>query len=143
MANADLDRLNRAINAAEYRDALAQRLFPEQIYLFDCCRNYDRSVTGRGPEWTFDDSAEPMQDSIQVVLYAAGFTEYANERNLIYDHRRGLFTEALIEGLNGAAASGDLSGGDGIVSTTRLIPYLRDRLDQLTRARECQATLLA
>lgn len=134
MANADLDRLNRAINAAEYRDALAQRLFPEQIYLFDCCRNYDRSVTGRGPEWTFDDSAEPMPDSIQVVLYAAGFTEYANERNLIYDHRRGLFTEALIEGLNGAAASGDLSGGDGIVSTTRLIPYLRDRLDQLTRA---------
>jgi hypothetical protein len=133
MANADLERLNRAMNAAEYRDALAQRLFPEQIYLFDCCRNYDRSVTGRGPEWTFDESVPPMQDSIQVVLYAAGFTEYANERNLIYNHRRGLFTEALIEGLNGAAASGDLSGGDGIVSTTRLIPYLRDRLDQLTR----------
>jgi Caspase domain len=134
MANADLQRLNRAINVSEYRDALAQRLFPEQIYLFDCCRNYDRSVTGRGPEWTFDEAIAPMQDSIQVVLYAAGFTEYANERNLIYNHKRGLFTEALIEGLNGAAASGDLSGGDGIVSTARLIPYLRDRLDQLTRA---------
>jgi hypothetical protein len=144
MANADLENLNRAMNATEYRDALAQRLFPEQIYLFDCCRNYDRSVTGRGPEWTYDKSAPPMPDSIQVVLYAAGFTEYANERNLIYNHRRGLFTEALIEGLNGAAASGDLSGGAGIVSTARLIPYLRDRLDQLTDSgRERHATLLA
>lgn len=133
MANANLNQLNRAMNATEYRNALAQRLFPEQVYMFDCCRNYDRSVTGRGPQWTFDRSVAPMQDSIQVVLYAAGFTQYAYERNLIYNHRRGLFTEALIEGLNGAAASGDLSGGDGIVSTARLIPYLRDRLDEMTQ----------
>ena len=143
MANADLQRLNRAMNASEYRDALAQRLFPEQIYLFDCCRNYDRSVTGRGPEWTFDEATAPMQDSIQVVLYAAGFTEYANERNLIYDHKRGLFTEALIEGLNGAAASGDLSGGDGIVSTSPpdSLPSGQARPTDSGRAR--QAALLA
>jgi hypothetical protein len=74
-----------------------------------------------------------LQDSIQVVLYAAGFTEYASERNLLYNHRRGLFTEALIEGLTGAAATGGLRGG-GMVTTSRLIPYIRDRLDALTRA---------
>jgi uncharacterized caspase-like protein len=133
MANANLDRLNRAMNATEYREALAQRLFPEQIYLFDCCRKYDRSVKGRSPEWTFDDSVAPLQDGTQVALYAAGFTEAANERHLMYDHRRGLFTEALMEGLNGAAATGGRGGG-GAVTTARLIPYIRDRLDTLTRA---------
>jgi len=133
MANANLDYLNRAMNATQYREALAQRLFPEQVYMFDCCRNYDRRSIGRVPDWTFDESIPPLQDSIQVVLYAAGFTEYANERHLIYNHRRGLFTEALIEGLKGAAATGGLRGG-GIVTTTRLIPYIRDRLNVLTRA---------
>jgi hypothetical protein len=133
MANADQDRLNRAMNATEYRKALAQRLFPEQVYLFDCCRNYDRSVSGRGPEWTFDPGAAPVAGLTQVALYAAGFTEYANERHLLYSERRGLFTEALMEGLNGAAATLDQVTGRGIVTTDRLIPYVRDRLDDLTR----------
>jgi Caspase domain len=133
MANANLDNLNRAVNATTYREALTQRLFPEQIYFFDCCRKYDNSIKGRDPEWTFDQSKPPLPDSIQVVLYAAGFTESANERHLIYSHRRGLFTEALLEGLNGAAAGvGERSSG--MVTTARLIPYVRDRLDELTRA---------
>ena len=127
MANADFGWLNRALNATEYREVLATRTFPEQVYFFDCCRNYDLSVRGRGPEWTHDPSAAPIPGLTQVVLYAAGFTEYANERNLIYDERRGLFTEALLEGLNGAAAT-----PQGIVSTGRLSAYVEDRLDALT-----------
>jgi hypothetical protein len=133
MANADQDRLNRAMNATEYRKVLAQRLFPEQVYLFDCCRNYDRSVSGRGPEWTFDPGAFPVPGLTQIVLYAAGFTEYANERHLLYSERRGLFTEALMEGLDGAAATLDQVTGRGMVTTERLIAYVRDRLDDLTQ----------
>lgn len=135
MANADVDRLNRAMNATEYREALSYRLFPEQIYLFDCCRNYDSTVTGRGPEWTTanPDVMLPLAGLVQVMMYAAGFTEFANERNLIYSERRGLFTEVLLEGLTGAAAQHDLISGQGIVTTDRLIPYVRDRLDELTR----------
>jgi hypothetical protein len=135
MANADLDRLNRAMNATEYREALSYRAFPEQIYLFDCCRNYDSTVTGRGPEWTAinPDVSPPLTGLVQVVMYAAGFTEFANERNLIYSERRGLFTKVLLEGLAGAAAQHDLVSGQGIVTTDRLIPYVRDRLDELTR----------
>jgi uncharacterized caspase-like protein len=134
MANANLDLLNRAMNATEYRKALGQRLFPEQIYLFDCCRQYDRSVLGRGPEWTFDPAKEPLADLTQVVLYAAGFTQYANERHLFYSERRGLFTEALMEGLNGAAGTFDKVRQVGVVTTDRLVPYVYDRLNDLTRS---------
>jgi hypothetical protein len=66
-------------------------------------------------------------------LYAAGFTEYANERHLIYNERRGLFTEALLEGLRGAAATRDPVSDQGTVTTDRLIPYIHDRLNDLTR----------
>jgi hypothetical protein len=132
MANADPGHLNRAMNATEYRNALAQRLFPEQVYLFDCCRNYDDSVSGHGPDWTSDPEAAPVPNLSQVVLYAAGFHEYANERHLFYDERRGLFTEVLMEGLNGAAATFNQIAGRGMVTTDRLVPYVRDRLNDLT-----------
>ncbi len=133
MANANKDYINRSMNATEYRRALAYRLFPEQIYLFDCCRAYDYTVVGRGPEWTTDEAKEALPGLIQLVMYAAGVHELANERNLIYNDRRGLFTEALIEGLNGAAARRNPLTGQGEVTSERLISYVRDRLDQLTK----------
>jgi hypothetical protein len=133
MANADRENLGRAMNATEYRDALAQRLFPEQVYLFDCCRNYDTSVMGHGPDWTLDPEAAPVPGFTQIVLYAAGFHEFANERHVLWnERRRGLFTQALLEGLEGAAATLDQVTGQGEVTTDRLIPYVRDRLDDLT-----------
>lgn len=49
MADADMERLNRSMNATGYRRALAYHLFPEQVYLFDCCRAYDSTAVGRGP----------------------------------------------------------------------------------------------
>jgi hypothetical protein len=133
MANANLDHLNNSMNAGEYRTALATRVFPEQVYFFDCCRNYDPAVTGRGPSWTRTPDSPPVSGLTQVVLYAAGFTEFANERHLVYSERRGLFTEALLEGLRGAAAMYDARSGEGVVRTDRLIPYVRDRLDQMVR----------
>jgi hypothetical protein len=143
MANADSDRINRAMNATEYRAALATRMFSEQVYWFDCCRNYDFLVRGRGPELTVDESEPPVRGLTQVVMYAAGFTEYANERHLFYDERRGLFTQALLEGLQGAAATGDPGAALGIVFTDRLESYVRDRLDAMTRAENIKQTLSA
>jgi hypothetical protein len=133
MANADLEHLNLAMNATEYRQCLATRVFPEQLYFFDCCRNYDAGVIGRGPPWTLLPDAAPLPGLTQVVLYAAGFTEYANERHLLYSERRGLFTEALLEGLYGGAATFDISAGTWTVSTRRLIPFVTDTLHELTR----------
>jgi hypothetical protein len=133
MANADLDNFGRSMNATEYRDAMAQRLFPEQVYLFDCCRNYDRRVLGRRPELTVDPKVPPVPGLVQIVLYAAGFHEFARESHIIWEEKRqGLFTEALLEGMEGAAAVLDEVTGEGLVTTDRLIPYVRDRLDDLT-----------
>lgn len=66
-------------------------------------------------------------------MYAAGFHELASERNLIYSERRGLFTEALLEGLTGGAARRDPVTRQAEVTSDRLVAYVRDRLDQLTR----------
>jgi Caspase domain len=142
MADASLDRINRAMDATEYRAALARRLFPEQVYWFDCCRNYDALVRGRGPDLTVADSDPPVEGLTQVVWYAAGFTEFANERVIKWhEERSGLFTAALLEGLHGAAATGDPHASHGIVFTDRLQSYVRDRLRDLAEAEKVQQAM--
>jgi len=132
MANASLDNLDRSIDAASYHERLARRaLFPEQVIFYDCCRNWDRRVTGQGPSWTRDDPTSRAASVTQFILYAAGFTEYANERALKYSTRRGLFTEALMEGLDGRAVKKVQE--EWIVSTETLVPYVEMRLEELTK----------
>jgi hypothetical protein len=132
MANADPGNLNRAMNATEYRLALRRRTFREQLFLFDCCRQFDLLVRGQIPEWTVQPGAPAVDGLVQISLYAAGFTEIANERHMRYSERRGLFTEALMEGLEGAASTDDPRHG-GVVTTGRLIPYMKDRITELSR----------
>jgi len=132
MANATAEELNLSLNAREYHEGLARTaLFPEQVMFYDCCRNYDRRVLGRGPPWTRDDPAPGAVNVAQFVLFGAGFTEYANERNLIYSERRGLFTHALLEGLHQAAI---LRNGNWVVTAQSLIEYVTTRLGELARA---------
>ncbi|PLS78587.1 MAG: hypothetical protein CYG59_17720, partial [Chloroflexi bacterium] len=135
MANANLDLLNRSIDTLSYHDGLARSaVFPEQIIFYDCCRNWEQRVKGREPEWTPKEPGPGVADVVQFVLYAAGFTQYANERPISpeYSTRRGLFTRALLDGLNGGAAV--RQGGEWVVTTRRLVPYLVSRLKYLTRA---------
>lgn len=140
MANASLDNLDRSLDAASYHERLAGRaLFPEQVIFYDCCRNWDRRVTGQGPGWTKEDPTSNAASVTQFILYAAGFTEYANERALKYSTRRGLFTEALIEGLNGRAVK--KVQGEWVVSTDTLVPYVETRLEQLTEGEKVRQQL--
>ncbi|WP_190197147.1 caspase family protein [Streptomyces djakartensis] len=135
MANADRRNLNRAMNSTEYRNALARRMFPEQIYLFDCCRKYDGRITGHGPDWTSDDTEEDVQGLTQVVMYAAGFRQAAHERSMRWSVRRGLFTQALMEGLEGAAAT-----ASGVITSAGLGAYVQRRLAVLAKSekvRQC------
>jgi hypothetical protein len=76
-----------------------------------------------------------------VVLYAAGFTQYANERHLLYSERRGLFTEALLEGLNGDAATFDAASDSWVVCSDRLISFVYDRLKELTSGEQVEQDL--
>jgi hypothetical protein len=135
MANARIEALNRALDSAQYHSHLVNRgLFPEQILFYDCCRNYDHRIRGQAPGWT---PAEPngiyAPHVSQFVLFAAGFTEFAYERPFRYGVRRGLFTRALLEGLQGAAAVlSQLTPGTYDITSDSLKVYVRNRLDELT-----------
>ncbi|WP_037878922.1 caspase family protein [Streptomyces sp. NRRL S-378] len=129
MADAAEGHYNRAAaNAVEYRKALARRVFREQIYLFDCCRRYDAITWGTKPNWDTNPKEKNLTGLVQVVMFAAGFQEAAWERRMHYDERRGLFTEALMEGLEGAAAS-----QNRIVTSDRLASYVQRRVEDLAR----------
>jgi hypothetical protein len=131
MANAEMRNLNRAMNAGEYREGLARLIFPQQILWFDCCRVYDARVLGHGPDWTVPPDAPPLSGLVQVAMYASRFTEFAHEvlRN---SSLRGLFTEALLDGLNGGAAVYDKTSRIWVVPISRLRPFVHDRLEELT-----------
>jgi hypothetical protein len=132
MANASMAYLNRAMNAPEYHRGLAKRpLFKEQILFYDCCRNYDRRARGRQPEWTDDAPAAGTEDVKQFIMYAAAFTQFANEKVIDYSERRGLFTKALLEGLRGEAPT--RVGGKWVVTTASLVPYVTHRLEELAK----------
>jgi hypothetical protein len=132
MASATLDTLNDGLNAVSYHEGLARRaLFPEQVFFYDCCRNYERRAHGRIPIWTYDDPAPGAENVTQLILYASGFTQYAYERAIHYSERRGLFTKALLEGLNGKAPK--RQGGEWVVTSESLVPYVTQRLEELAR----------
>jgi hypothetical protein len=132
VANASLQALNRGLDTESYHNGLGKdALFPEQVFFYDCCRNYDRRVRGRSAPWPDDEPPVGAGRVKQFVLYGAGFNEYANERKLRFDTRRGLFTRALIDGLNGAAAK--RVGREWVVTSDSLVTYSQKRLDGLAR----------
>jgi hypothetical protein len=105
MANARIGMLNLGIDATAYRQQLSnkQRFFPEQIFIFDCCRQFDGIVRGRGPAWSLE-PARDIDDVQAYTLYATEFTRFAHERSLSDGPRRCLLSTAVMEGLEGAAA---------------------------------------
>jgi hypothetical protein len=62
-------------------------------------------------------------------MYAAAFTQFANEKAIELTDKRGLFTKALIEGLEGKAAT--RGHGRWVVTTMSLVPYVTKRLQEL------------
>jgi hypothetical protein len=135
MANAREGLLGRGLNAQKYHERLASLgQFPEQLFFYDCCRNYDKeALAGREPPWDNQDPGPYVDKVSQFILYGAAFTQFANERKLfggqndsIYSTKRGLFTQALVDGLGGGAAS-----EHGVVTADRLAPFVQARLEQL------------
>lgn len=132
MANARIESLNCSMDMESYHNILINRaIFPEQVFFYDCCRNYDRRVVGRRCPWNDDEPKLGSAAVKQVVLYGAGFTEYANERALVISERRGLFTRALLEGLSGGAA--ECLQKKCVVTSRTLARYVRERLNEMTQ----------
>ena len=129
--DARIENLGRAIDSKGYEDALGGLpLFPEQIFWYDCCRFYDRRAQDpRPPTFTHDPPERPAGFK-QMVQYGAGFNDSANERPHL-GITRGIFTQALLEGLYGAAARPVHQ--DAVVVAADLGTFVAWRVDQLAR----------
>jgi len=131
-ADARSSHLNKSIDSQAYHEALCDLpLFPEQIFWYDCCRKYDWRISGRPPSWTpWDPPQPPPSGLMQMVHYATGFNDAANERPHL-GVTRGLFTRALLEGLRGAAAPAGDHGSS--VTAEDLGLYVKVRVEDLAR----------
>lgn len=129
-ADARVENLGRAIDSQSYQDTLGDLpLFPEQIFWYDCCRFYDRRASGHGPTWS-PDTPQPPSGLKQMVQYGAGFNDAASELPC-FGATRGIFTRALLEGLEGAAVH--VVNGDGVVAAGDLGRFVATRVEQLAR----------
>lgn len=135
-ANAQQKSLNRGINAQKYQEGLGNLpLFSEQLFFYDCCRYYDGRVWGQDPDWT-PESPDPPVPLTRMILYGAGFKDFANERPIVGSDMRGLFTVALLEGLVGGAATS--AHGEYQVTAAELGRFVPSRLSELARAEGLQ-----
>ena len=108
-----------------------------EIYIFmDCCRNRIANVLGSAPYFS---SAKPSSRSCEyLIFYSSEFDNLSYEGNVPSAANslndllpRGLFTEILMAGLNGAAAD-----KDGILNIDSLIKYVKRALPQLALSRK-------
>lgn len=130
-ADARIENLGRAIDSQGYQDALGNMpLFAEQIFWYDCCRFYDHRGSGHGPTWSRGDSPQPPSNLKQMIHYGASFNHAASERPYL-GVIRGIFTKALLEGLEGAAAR--MVSGTGVVAAGDLGRFVTARVEQLAR----------
>lgn len=130
-ADARIENLGRAINSQCYQDALGELpLFPEQIFWYDCCRFYDRRGSGHGPTWSRSNVPQSPYDLKQMIHYGASFNHAASERPY-FGITRGIFTQALLEGLEGAAAR--IINGNGVVVAGDLGRFITLRVEELAR----------
>ncbi len=132
LADARKGNWGRSIDSEAYHDGLGNLpVFCEQVFWYDCCRFFDQHVHGKGPTWSWGDP-EPPIDFKQLVHYGAAFRSAANELDVL-GTTRGLFTAALLGGLNGEAATFD--EGVGVVTAGGLARFVRNRVDELARER--------
>jgi uncharacterized caspase-like protein len=127
MADATQDSRSLGINAPDYQTLLGEAApFPEQLFFYDCCRKGDARAPGQRPTFTPD----PIDLSQkQAVFYATLADEPSVEVvDDVDTESRGIFTEALLEGLNGGAvAAHDTTE----VTVDSLAGYLERRMAEL------------
>lgn len=108
--------------------------FCTQLCFLDTCRHEDERlsdflVNARLP---FDRSKPVPADTAQYVLYATGYGKRAFERG-----DAGVFTQALLEGLEGAAAASvDFDAGERVVHFNALRDYLEREVPKRTNQRQ-------
>ena len=133
MVNAKEHEMNRSLNSRSVHDGLRARAqFLEQLFIYDCCRHYQRRAAGRIAAWSYDAPATLAGNVKQVVLCSSRFTEYSFEDGMDDGFERGLFTSALLEGLHGDGAVRRRQAW--VVTPNSLSAHLALRVPELARA---------
>lgn len=107
--------------------------FREVVILADCCRNRFANATAAGIY--LDSCPVPRAETHITVGYATALGDPAYEQNddaIPADDRRGFFTTALMEALDGDSGAADAAGD---VTVASLSGWLRKRVEALTRGR--------
>jgi hypothetical protein len=108
--------------------------FAEVCIFADCCRNYELLARPRGPD--FDEPAQLGVAVFSLIGYATTAGDLALEESARYDpevspdERRGYFSRALIDGLEGKAVA-----KTGFVTAEYLQTYVSFQLKQQTADR--------
>jgi hypothetical protein len=124
---------NAALSSKGYLDLIVESNLFEEVYFFlDCCR--DRRI-----------NANPLHPSLgwarpeggtckSLVLYATDFENAAYEGSIGNggnQYIRGYFSQALVEGLNGAAVN-----EKGNITVDQLINTVKKRTEELAKAKQ-------
>jgi len=128
MANAAMQRLKYNVGLRELRTFVRQsEAFDEVVFILDCCRDPMGGIKTFGPGI---DLLEPRPgvDVRDVVVMAAKYGEKAFEPlDKETGERRGILTEAILEGLT----KPDAADGLGRFTASSLFKYVADRVRQL------------
>lgn len=120
MANAARHLLGHSLGAHSYRTTLQELApFDEIVFFLDCCR----TLVERAKPSDLPMSGPPISSRAGAVKHllclGTGFGQEAYQLGLEPNEARGFFTEALIRGLNGAAAN-----AEGKVTGTSLMDWI-------------------
>jgi hypothetical protein len=131
MADARGNALATGMNAKAYEHWLGKvGWFEQQLFFYDCCRPTDRAVAGREPIYSADETQPWAEEVSQVVHYATRWLGKAHERPTEAELKhRGLFSTALMEGLEGWAAVRTRRGS--VITVASLQGYIVHRMRHL------------
>ncbi len=97
----------------------------DAFFLFDTCHAGKAAGIAMKGEQDFNKFINVMRDASAVVLASSSGAELSQERS---EWQHGAFTQAVLEGLSGAADSDK----DGVVTVNELILYVEKRVVKLT-----------
>jgi hypothetical protein len=130
MAPASVKKLLYNIGLRHYRSFLrATEAFDEIIFILDCCRDPRGGIETGAPKFTLAKvgTGANVQD---FVLLAAVYGDQAFQPfNPSAGERRGILTQALLEGLKNANAADGL----GRFTTASLSKYVMERMPELSK----------
>ncbi len=138
LANWSQIRRRAALSSEAWLDVVVRSgIFDEVAFFFDCCRVWATRAVGLPPEVDYARPVKRERGTRVFLAYATEFQRVAMEISSIGDNAspevRGIFTNALMTALRGAAVS-----PDGFVTADSLKKYLEQATEKRAHERGFQ-----